>query len=444
MDDIDDEQRCHWCVSYSADDPMSGRYLVEVRNCCTGVIDNFLLCEPHWQILRDQPLPAVCASCGDTAHDVTDIVQSVTPMGAYQRSELSPTTAMRAAPPDVMDALMDAPWGPPTALRTLHPASVAATALLDLDAEFDGAVDPVHFDEEADRTVSYVDDIDYLDMAENEWLRQREQQMWEADERDYGQAITQLSAQLEHARVRADQPAVQMLTMQLTQWQHRRALAAHQSADALLRDRHAFSLWRQTADGQYFVDWVHRAFTITTWIASADERWCAAWHQLESSITEPERTAYATNLWVPRPRRYHWLRGLRDIAAVLIVTGIVLSVLLNPIWCALAIGAAVACLYAVIAARDTSWEQRNTAVAAHAKRAREQRFGFDPLDDPARKPSWATMPDPFGYAADLQEIAVDAFVSHPRPDALPEPVYPTLADPSQVPADLRAVLRSLA
>ncbi len=435
-----DERNCQWCISYSADDPLSGRYLVEVRNCCTGSVDQVLLCEPHWQTLRDQPLPAVCASCGDLADDFTHIVQSVTPIGAYQHSELRPDTAMRTAPPDVVDALLHAPWGPPAALRTPHPAA-ASTALLDTSPETAGTAHAQLIDETA---APYVDDVDYLELAQNEWLRQREHRMWEADERDYGQTITQLTAQLEHAHAHNDRLSAQMLAVQLNQWEHQRTLAARQSADALLRDRQAFSLWRQTADGQFFVDWVQRAFTITTWIASADERWRAAWQHLEDSIPESERTAYATKLWVPRPRRYHWLRGLRDSTAILAMTGLVLSVLLSPIWCALTVGAAAACLYAVIAARDTSWERRNTAAALHAKRTREARFGFDPLEEPARTPSWATMPDPFGYAVDLQEIAVDAFVSHPRPGSLPEPVYPTVADPSQVPAEMRGVLRSLA
>ena len=70
----DTELTCDWCVLYSIAQPRTVSYGITVRDCCAGTTIDYLLCDQHWAILRDQRFPAECPRCGDLAATLDDIV----------------------------------------------------------------------------------------------------------------------------------------------------------------------------------------------------------------------------------------------------------------------------------------------------------------------------------------------------------------------------------
>lgn len=360
------------------------------------------------------------------------------PLGDYERSELSPDTAQYPAPANATTTLLRTDTDLPNALRAITKTSTRTTSSAEkiIDAEpYDPSV----------QSTRALDGNNYLAMAENAWLDQREQQNWDADHANYGQHIDNLNVQLQQARSTNDTSGIQLLTMQITQWTHQRQLAANQAADSLKRDRQAFAVWRQTNDGRHFADWVQRTFTITTWIAEVDQRWNSTWQEALNSISAEERTAYSTGVWTPRPARHTALRYLRDASVIVLLAGVVTGFVLNPAWFAVAAAGAIAAVYSMYSARDASWEQQNNEIARTARNRRSTRFGFDPLDEPNRPaPEWSAEHNPVGYAVNLQTVALDAFETHPRPETLPEPHYPVLVSTESVcVAELQQLLRSL-
>lgn len=429
----DTELTCDWCALYSIAQPRTVNYGVTVRDCCAGTNVDYLLCDQHWAILRDQRFPAECPRCGDLATTLDDIVTTVMPLGDYERSELSPDTAQYPAPANATATLLRTDTDLPNALRAVtHLTTPHAKADLDEPQAAPAA-----------STVEPATDYDYMTMAEDIWLYRREQQRLDVDYEQYGRHIDDLSSQLREATTTNDAPTAQNLDAQLAHWHQQRQLAQDYAHDSLKHDRQAFAIWRQTSDGQFFTDWVTRAYTITTWIADIDERWHQHWQEILDTITAEERTAHATGIWVPRTRRHTLLRYLRDAAVVIALAGLVLTALLGPVWLALAVAGAVAAGYSIYSARDTTWETLNRAAARHSREQRVERFGFDPLDEPDRSaPRWSIEPNPIGYVVTLQTAATTGFETHPRPDALPELHYPVVASSHTVPEGMRALLTS--
>lgn len=433
----DTELTCDWCVLYSIAQPRTVSYGITVRDCCAGTNIDYLLCDQHWAILRDQRFPAECPRCGDLAATLDDIVTTVMPLGDYESSELSPDTAQYPAPANATATLLRTDTDLPNALRAVTQVTTHY-AKADSDAPEASATDS--------SAAELIPDYDYVTMAEEIWLYRREQQRLDVDYEQYGRHIDDLSSQLREATAINDAPAAQYLDAQLAHWHQQRQLAQDYAHDSLKHDRQAFAIWRQTSDGQFFTDWVTRAFTITTWIADVDERWHQRWQELlDDTITAEERAAYDTGIWIPRTRRHTVLRYLRDTAVVTTLVGLVVAALLGPAWLALAAAGAVAAGYSIYSARDTAWESLNRAAARQSRAQRVERFGFDPLDEPDRPaPRWSVEPNPIGYVVTLQTAATTAFESHPRPDALPELHYPAVAATYTVPEGMRELLASLA
>lgn len=437
------ELRCDWCEQSDTPTPQPATFGVTVRDCCADAGVDYLLCADHWALLRDQDLPAQCDHCGDLAVSLDDIVTTVMALDDRDARELSPDTAEHHAPHNAL-ATLARRGAVLNALRALpstggDPGVPAPDTASELDV--DDLVEP---DDSA--VVEPEDsDIDWVDMAEGIWIEQREKQIANDDYENYGQHIDTLASQLRDAQQAGDAAAANRIATQLATWHHHRSIAEHHARERLTRDQHDFAQWRQTDDGRYFTDWIARAFPITDWTAKADEEWNSRWRQLLDGIPSAERLAHITGVWIPRTRRHAVLRCIRDAGVTASLTGLVLGVVLAPVWFVLAVAGAAAAGYSWWAARDHEWAATNASAADTARRRRVEKYGFDPLAEPQRPaPPWSTHPRPFEYAVTLQTTAFAGFETHPRPEALPDPRYPELAPVESVPAAMRPLLEDFA
>lgn len=423
---------CDWCAMDPSDPGQPASWGVTVRDCCADVAVDYLLCDRHWTLLRDQQLPGMCPRCGATADSLDMIVTHVIPIGDYDAVSLCPS-----GDPVDTTRLSELQVLPPAIRRPIcAPTPVAPESTIGASPqEADATAVP---DGESDNlAVTIVDDCDYEDMAEREWRRRREEAIAADDVRNYCRPMQQLSEQLDAT---TDPTSIHQIATQIHVLDHNRNTAAYQAREALKHDQHAYALWRQTGDGQYFIEWMQRAFTVATWILDREDEWVGIWQSMLDSIPAPEVQAHATGNWIARPLRYRAARYVLAGGLATCLTGAIAGLFVPLMFIVAAVGGAAAGC-ALIMMREDGWTAENEAVAERARRRRIGRFGFDPLDEPDRAaPSWTTHPNARHYASELQAWALVGFEDHPRPEDLPEPHYLPLANPNSVPLEMRHVL----
>lgn len=428
MSGDDPEMLCDWCLTYPDSlftglvsvpfPPAPAAVAVAVDDCCNDARVDYLLCEQHWTMLRDQPLPGTCPHCGSVADTLDAIVHTAMPLGVDLDDIL---TRRDPVTEPVSAGRMSAHATLPNAIR----------------------LSEVTVGDEPAPTAWPVDNYDYVAMIEQAWGGRRQRAINDAHAKASAH-IADVVAQRATANAAHDATTTAQLDTTIATMTYQRDHTVRAATDALKHDKHAFAMWRQTDDGRYYVDWVQRTCTMTTWIFQTDAEWYEAWDRAVATISDDERAAHARKQWITRPRRHHIMRWARDIAVAVALIGVVAAIAISPLWWALAAAATTAAGYAVVTGRDTDWATANDTAGRTAHKARVARFGFDPLDEPDRHPPrWATTHATV-YAADMQQIALAAFEAPPTPQSLPEPVWPTLTRAQDIPvAEQRAVLATL-
>ncbi|MBE7192159.1 MAG: hypothetical protein INR66_06690 [Gordonia polyisoprenivorans] len=454
MSDDDPTLSCDWCITYPHSLPRSddnrsappAAVAVAVNDCCTGAVQDYVLCEQHWLMLRDQPLPGQCPHCGAVADHLDDIVTTA----MIVRDGLAQTLLDRGETVTVpAPAVASTTAGVvPTAIR--QPAGVAGPTI-DPTAEsasYPGTAAITPSPQASDHASSRargIADPNYVGVAEQIWTERRRDEI----DSEYDAAsseIAEVARRLVGARSFGDVALAAQLDRDVATLTYQRDQTAYFADDAFKRDWHTYTMWRQTDHGHYFLGWLNRAFALIMWTAAINDAWDDAWNAALATIEEPERTAHARGQWIERTRRARLLRWVRDAAVVLALIGVVAALILGPAWWALPVAGIAAAAYAAWSGRDTAWSHDNAAAGRAAHDRRVDRFGFDPLEHPERPaPGFAQgdTDEVVSYAAQLHEIAMSGFETHPAPVALPEPQWPALADPDSLTVgELRAVLRA--
>lgn len=252
----------------------------------------------------------------------------------------------------------------------------------------------------------------------------------------------------------------QQLSVQVEQLKLQKQEAERRAQEEAKRDRQAFAIWRQTPDGQAFVQWYAQMNALDEYVRTNDESWRAEVNTVKAQwrrdFAPPVAPRLADPDDIPTARDYGAApAALFGSAAVLFVvylivlgagvTGAAIAVILLLI---------LGCIGGGIATKvdqrrsqreaqqaHTRWlstpltpEQQaerhayDVAHAAYKQKALDD-LGFDPLSDYV--PPWTTFNDPFGYIARLHQFATDAFVSHPAESSLPELAEIDLVDRDQ-------------
>ncbi|GAB20523.1 hypothetical protein GOEFS_119_00130 [Gordonia effusa NBRC 100432] len=435
---------CDWCTAYPNSLPAStvetaAKWGVTVRDCCNTAVVDYLLCADHWSLLRDQQFPSNCPSCNAPAVTLDDIVVTVMPLGTYDLDDLEPACSgqLLTYSPGALPAAIRLPCLPATADSKTH-TETAASEQLTLAGQPAVAMKSV--------AETVVPDGDYMMIAETHWIDARQTLIWQRDHNDYQVPLDELTDQLRRARAANDHVAAHQIAVVRSELQYERSEFTRHAFEDLKHDQHAFALWRQTSDGQYFIEWTQRAYTVMSFIATVTEKWESGWRAALATIPVAEREAHRTKQWVVRPRRHHLMRHLLSASIAVTAVAAVLGVVMGPAWFLVAALGAATCGYALLAGRDAAWVRTNAATGEFQRDQRVQRFGFDPLDAPDMPaPNWSTThPDPLGYAESLHSAVLDGFTTHPSPAVLPEPHYPAVSRPESVSLpELKAALVSI-
>jgi hypothetical protein len=365
------------------------------------VVD-LLLCDRHWSEIRDQAFPNRCPECGDVTETLEELVTTSMPIGA------DATTTLETAKPR----------RPPTRV----PLTGAFAATSDGDVALRACAPAAEFGSSCAE-------------AERHWIQTREHEAVARCEQEYGSRTRELHAGLASARRAGDGERARDLAVELRQVESDRRDAEWRWQEQLRRDRQAWALWRQTQDGRAFISWADTTFDLVAWIGGVEAAWEEAWAEALAEIPAVERQAHRARRWIPRTRGQRRGKTLRDVGTGVAAAGLLLGLIVSPFWDAAAAVGVGLTAYGLAAGHDGDWTARNKAEGRRQSESRAERFGFDPLAEPDRRPpSWAAGREPgevIDYASALLDSIVSGFTEHPAPEDLPQAVAPRPADPAQ-------------
>lgn len=241
--------------------------------------------------------------------------------------------------------------------------------------------------------------------------------------------------------------------------------------------RAAFSLWRQSPDGQAFDNWSRRAHALIAQYDANTAAFDAAWQSERTAaieaITAEERMQFTSGIYVDgKPQPVSHANANLYMLGVLCVAGAIVLFLVMGItalfgggrpsfgaeWPLTVLGAGTATIIwgLVLSARhpewrderargeiaSADWTDRNAQARDKASADRRARFGFDPLKDPDWHPEpWTSTPHP---GRDITDFTTGAYIGFPSVDQLPALPVATVRDPANEPFPrLREVLRRM-
>lgn len=251
----------------------------------------------------------------------------------------------------------------------------------------------------------------------------------------------------------ARQAHAQQQQLALQQEQH-----ALQTQMAERTATHEFSLWRQTPEGQVFLEWQSRATELIALLKRRDNVWNSAW-QTAISRGNAQVLREEHERFLARPARLKQ-RGLliggivAGVLAVLALIGLLFQwglsalasaagadsfSLVGPVlWFVLCVGATIALF--VLRGVQRQKVRADTTVDDEA-RAREQHFGFDPLQTRGPRGSWHKEAKFSRYADELERQMLDGPSQRPMPSQLMGLIVPEPLDRSdRLPQEANTVL----
>lgn len=217
-----------------------------------------------------------------------------------------------------------------------------------------------------------------------------------------------------------------------TEQQHLRIQQEEQErsrAEEAKRDRQAFAMWRQTPDGQAFVEWYGPAKSLVDEIYGNDKAWREEVDAVKQEWRSARRDKVAFATHDPGPEHAKTAKSLfigAGVCALIWMICLAAGVigLINGLFILGALAFAGAGVWRTV---TSDMPQRRAALHELTTQGRAE-LCFDPMSD-TEIPSWG-VGDPTSYANRIERFYLSAVTEHPAAVALPQLTGYAFVDPS--------------
>lgn len=272
--------------------------------------------------------------------------------------------------------------------------------------------------------------FDDYSAAEHRYLERRQWETANELQAEANRKLESIDSQLQQLNYQASETNQMMrasLESQRQQLELQIQEAKNAAAQRVKEDYRSFADWRQTPDGQRFVEWCNKAGAILMTVASYDARFTAV-HEglLDEAITDADRAAVESGEWIPHSDEYKRGVALQRVGAIGAIISFFSIFLVPKISPLLFFGCIGLFIYGSrMKKKETGWEERNHQAMLAAKERRLAILGYDPLSGDEGPSLFA--PATLEYLASWSVAADRGFEYHTHPDSLPRLGFPPFA-----------------